>query len=210
MQAQLFLISPGIDDPAAFRKALEAALRAGSVASLLLRFTARDGAADKAARPLISLAQQHGAAALIEAGADPRLAARSGADGAHAAGEAFLEAALDSLKPERIVGAGGLKSRHAAMEAAEAGVDYVMFGEPRADASLPDFADVIERCEWWAEVFQTPCAGFAPRLEDIAAIAETGVEFVVLGDAVWLDPRGPEAAVKQALAEIAGVRPKPR
>ena len=204
MKTQLFLISPEIKKPEAFRPALEAALTGGAAAALLLRFAGAGGAADKSARPLIALAQARGAAVLLEAGDDPRLAAHAGADGLHVNDPANLRACLETLKPERIAGAGRLKSRHDAMEAAEAGADYVLFGEPRADGSQPEFEQILERCQWWAEVFQTPCAGYAPRLEDIAALAATDIEFVALGDAVWLDARGPGAAVEAALAAIAG------
>ena len=65
-----------------------------------------------------------------------------GVDGAHVtgAGEALAEA-LASLHPERIVGAGGLRSRDDAMTAGEVGADYVMFGEPRRDGFVPPLAE---------------------------------------------------------------------
>ena len=65
----------------------------------------------------------------------PDIAIRAGADGAHLTGIAALTAALGALKPDRIAGAGGLRSRHDAMLAAEAGADYVMFGEPDRSAA---------------------------------------------------------------------------
>ena len=70
----------------------------------------------------------------------PQLAARAGADGAHLTGIEAFAAALGALKPDRIAGAGGLRSRHDAMLAAEAGADYVMFGEP-APTPLPRAGD---------------------------------------------------------------------
>src|ERR1700720_3536698 len=60
----------------------------------------------------------------------PDIVARAGADGAHLSGPVALKAAVRKLKPNYIAGAGGLRSRHDAMVAAEAGADYVMFGEP--------------------------------------------------------------------------------
>ena len=47
-------------------------------------------------------------------------------------------AAIESLKPERIVGAGFLRTRDEAMTAGEMGADYVMFGEPRRGAAMTD------------------------------------------------------------------------
>jgi thiamine-phosphate pyrophosphorylase len=83
----------------------------------------------------------------------------------------------------------------------EAGADYLLFGEPRPDGSLPSLESVVERASWWAEIFETPCAAYAPSLEAVAALAATHAEFVALGDAVWSHPDGPAAGVKAA-AEI--------
>ena len=47
------------------------------------------------------------------------------------------------------------------MVAAEAGADYVMFGEPDAAGERPGFAAIEERVAWWAEVFEAPCVGYA-------------------------------------------------
>jgi thiamine-phosphate pyrophosphorylase len=89
------------------------------------------------------------------------------------------------------------------MEAAEAGCDYVMFGEPREDGSMPPFPAVLERVQWWAELFETPCIAFAPTLDEVGPLAATGCEFVALGDAVFKHPDGPAEAVRQAHAAIA-------
>ena len=88
-----------------------------------------------------------------------------------------------------------------AMSLGEAGVDYLLFGEPRRDGSLPSLDSVAERAAWWAEIFETPCGAYAPSLEAIEPLAATNAEFVALGDAVWSHPNGPAAAVKGA-AEI--------
>jgi thiamine-phosphate pyrophosphorylase len=137
------------------------------------------------------------------------IAARGGADGVHVAGAGgAIRDMRERLKGDRILGVGGLRSKDDAMTAGEAGADYLIFGEPRADGSLPAFEAVVERAAWWAEIFTTPCAAFAPRLDDVAAVAGTGVEFVALGDAVWGDPEGPAAAVRKAVDALA--RPEAR
>jgi len=89
------------------------------------------------------------------------------------------------------------------MTLGEAGVDYLLFGEPRRDGSLPSLDSVAERAAWWAEIFETPCVAFAPSLETIETLAATQAEFIALGDAVWNHPDGPAAAVKAA-SEILG------
>ncbi|MBO0753399.1 MAG: thiamine phosphate synthase, partial [Bradyrhizobiaceae bacterium] len=132
----------------------------------------------------------------------PAIAARAGADGAHLAGPDALRAAVSSLKPRLIAGAGALRSRHDAMIAAEAGADYVMFGEPDSNGRHPSRDAVIERVSWWAEVFEVPCVGYAPALDDIDALVAAGADFVAVGDALFEDPRGSKAAAAEAAARL--------
>jgi len=109
--ARLYLITPPLGAAAPFDKALAAALAAGDVACVLTRFATNDPGQRKAIlRALTPLAQDHGAALLVDG--DAQLAARAGADGAHISGVGqALGEAVESLKPERIVGAGGLDKK---------------------------------------------------------------------------------------------------
>lgn len=205
--ARLYLITPPLTAAAGFSALLEAALDAGDVACVLLDLAAADeAAAKKIVRGLAGIAQARDAALLV---ADhPQLAARADADGVHVhgSGEALdraLDEAIERVKPERIVGAGRLASKHDAMNAGEKDIDYVMFGEPAADGFVPPVDEIIERVAWWAEIFTIPCVGYAPRLDDVAALAAAGADFVALGAAIWSDPRGPAAAVRQAQAALA-------
>ena len=121
--------------------------------------------------------------------------------------------------PERIAGAGGLRSRHDAMLAAEAGADYAMFGEPppaypppragenREGVRRPPFEAVLERVAWWAELFQPPCIGYAASLDEVAPLAQAGADFVALGDWIWTHAQGPAAAVAAAAASLDGPLP---
>jgi thiamine-phosphate pyrophosphorylase len=111
-----------------------------------------------------------------------------------------LSDALASLHPERIVGVGALRGRDDAMTAGEAGADYVMFGEPRRDGWAPPLAETAERVGWWAEIFQIPCVAYAARLDDVAALAAAGADFVALGEALW---SAPSAELAIAAAEDA-------
>src|SRR5207245_996851 len=129
---------------------------------------------------------------------------RSGADGAHRTGVDSLRTALATLKPARIVGCGGLASRHDAMVAGEAGADYVMFGEPsQPSGARAPFAAVLEQIGWWAELFEVPCVGYAGNLDEIAPIAAAGADFVALGEWVFAPTPGPEKAMAEAAREIA-------
>jgi len=201
---RLYLLTPQVGEPAALSRELAGlgeAMRSADVAAVLLRLHDTDE------RSLINLAKriappvQEAGAALILDGR-PGIVARAGADGAHLAGTQALEAALPRLKPNFVAGAGGLRSRHDAMVAGEAGADYVMFGEPDESGERPGFAAVIERVAWWAEVFEIPCVGYAGRLDDIGALAAAGADFVAVGAALFDDPRGIAAAAADAGARL--------
>jgi len=173
---------------AAFSATLAEALAAGDVAAVLLRLAEADERSlINRAKALAPEVQDKGAALLIDGHAD--LVARAGCDGAHFTGiDAFSEA-LERLKPDRIVGCGGLATRHDAMVAAEAGADYVMFGEPDASGNRPAFAAVEERIGWWAEVFEAPCVGYAAAIEEVAPLVKGGADFVALGNWLWREPQ---------------------
>lgn len=182
MIPQFFLLSPPIDDPLAFQPKLEALISTGVFAVMLLRFSGADDADIKRkAGVLRARVQEAGIACLMDLPEDARFVARSQLDGAHVTGMARLKDAIEALKPDRIVGVGGLKSRHDAMEAGEADIDYILFGEPRADGSLPAFEQTVERVAWWAEIFNVPCVAYAPDMDAIASLAVTGVDFIALG-----------------------------
>jgi thiamine-phosphate pyrophosphorylase len=89
-----------------------------------------------------------------------------------------------SFKGERIVGAGRLRLRDDAMAAGEAGADYVLFGEP-IHGVAPPLEATLERLEWWAEIFQTPCVAYAAQAADVAPLAAAGADFVALGEFLW-------------------------
>ncbi len=184
---RLYLVTPPVADASAFAGALAAALAAGDVAAVLLRLAAGDERSlINRAKALCPAVQDAGAALLLDGHAD--LVARAGADGAHLTGIEAVTEAIERLKPERIAGAGGLNSRHDAMVAAEAGADYVMFGEPEASGVRPSFAAVEERVAWWAEVFEVPCVGYAAALDEVKPLVAAGADFIALGDWLWREP----------------------
>jgi thiamine-phosphate pyrophosphorylase len=186
MSARLYLVTPPISDALSFRPLLVAALNGAAVECVWLKVDALDDkAAQRITQALTAVIQDKGVAVVVDPPADLREVARGGIDGVHLPNPASLKTALEELKPDRIVGAGGLNSKDDAMEAGEAGADYVMFGEPRADGSLPAFDRVLERCQWWAEVFNVPCVAYASAPETVGQLAATGVEFIALGPWVF-------------------------
>jgi thiamine-phosphate pyrophosphorylase len=202
-KSRLYLLTPLLAEAEAaeFAALLGDVLSAGDVACVLVRLApGAEGEAKKIVSRLIEITRRAEAALLTDN--DARLAARVGADGAHIYGPAeALDEALKSLKPERIVGAGLLRSRDDAMIAGEKGVDYVMFGEPRRDGFTPPAEQTLERVAWWAEIFEPPCVGFAAQLGDIAPLAAAGADFIALGDAIW-GAAEPAEALAQAQAAL--------
>jgi thiamine-phosphate pyrophosphorylase len=199
---RLYLITPPVADATTFAPLLEAALDAADIACVLLRWEAPDETtAKKIVKALGPIIQGHDAALLIEG--DSQLAGRVNADGVHvpAFGEKF-DQALESCHPDRIVGLGGVTMRDEAMTAGEKGADYLLFGEPGADHVPPSPARTLEWISWWSEIFEVPCVGFAASLAEIGPLAAAGADFVALADAVWSDPRGPAAAIAEAMAAI--------
>jgi thiamine-phosphate pyrophosphorylase len=194
---RLYLATPVVEDPSELLAGLPALLAADDVAAVLVRLKPTDQrtmiARIKALAPAI---QGSGAALLIDGPVE--LVARSGADGAHLDGLAALQEALPGLKPDRIAGVGGLPTRHDSMTAGELGADYVLFGEPDARGERPAVEAISERLQWWAELFEPPCVGFAASLAEAAEFAAAGADFVLVGDFIWLDPRGAATALMDA------------
>jgi len=199
----LYLVTPRLSTAysAGFAKTFAEVLAAAPVASALVRL-APEAAGDAKAivGPLVAAAVAADCALILEN--DARLAARLGADGVHVAGAGeALDEALDSLKPERIVGAGSLRMRDEAMTAGEKGADYVMFGEPRGGAPAMALELLLERVGWWAEIFETPCVAYAETIDAASRLARAGADFVALEDAVW-EADSPAEAAREAYALV--------
>jgi thiamine-phosphate pyrophosphorylase len=207
---RLYLATPEVDDPSALVASLPGLLGGADVAAVLVRLKPTDQrtmiSRIKALAPAI---QDSGAALLLDGHVE--LVARAGADGAHLSGIEAMEDALPTLKPDRIIGVGGLTTRHDSMAAGEAGADYVLFGEPDAKGQRPSVEAIVERLQWWAELFEPPCVGFAASREEAYEFAAAGADFVLVGDLVWNDSRGAAAAladaeqtIRQAYAAMSG------
>lgn len=204
---RLYLITPNrIDNPEAFLRRFERALEGGDVAALQVRLKeasdAEIGAVVEAVRPLCEAR----AVALI-LNDRPDLADRLRCDGVHIGqSDAPYAEARRRIGKDRIVGVTCHDSRHLAMEAAEAGADYVAFGAffPTATKAAPTRADP-EILEVWQEAMQTPCVAIGGiTVENCGALVEAGADFLAVSAGVWAYPEGPTAAVHAFNAVLKG------
>lgn len=191
-----------VTDDAQATLAANALRHAGNVvdiAAVLLRPAGSNGEklSDRL-RPLVAASHAIGAACLVEGNA--ALAAAIEADGAHLDGTTALAGALPLLRPHGIAGAGGLRTKHDAMTAAESGADYLMFGEPDANDRRPPFDATLERTEWWVQLFEPPCVAYARTLEEVAALVSIGADFVAVDNLLLDDPAMGAPALAAVLA----------
>lgn len=199
---RLYLVTPALDDPSALIGELERALGAADVAAVLLRLA--DGGERELierAKAVAAVVQRHDVALVLDG--RPEIAARAGADGAHLTGIQTFAAAFAMLNPDRIAGAGGLRSRHDAMLAAETGADYVMFGDPDRQDHRPGFEELQEQLTWWTELFEIPCVAYAASKQEIEPLARTGADFLALGEWIWREPDGAASVTAAAAAKLA-------
>jgi thiamine-phosphate pyrophosphorylase len=183
MIAELFLVAPANAETDGFVVALARLLDAEKAAALFLPRGDRDEAQYRAfAEAVLPVAQARDCAVLLDN--DAALAKNLGADGVHVSlGIIAVQQALALLKPDMIVGAGALHSRHDAMMKAEAGVDYVFFGDIATSAAG---LEEIDAARWWAETFEVPCVLFEAGRD----AAGTGAEFAALGPSAFAPEPG--------------------
>ena len=193
---KLYLISPPVID-ATFAGTLAAALDAGPVAAFQLRLKGIDEhRIAELAGPLQAVCASREVAFIVNDSIG--LAKRLDADGVHLGqDDGDPREARQILGPQAQIGVTCHDSRHLAMEAGDAGADYVAFGafyptatkvtQHRADPSI---------LGWWSAIFELPCVaigGITP--ENAAPLIAAGAEFLAVSGAVWNDPDGAAAAV---------------
>ncbi|HEX4303266.1 MAG TPA: thiamine phosphate synthase [Rhizomicrobium sp.] len=206
---RLYLISPPKLDAKNFAETLRRALGAGDVASFQLRLKeATDDEIRHVTEILMPIVQRAGVAFILND--RPDLAAALGCDGVHVGQEdASVSEARGIMGKNGIVGATCHDSRHLAIEAAEAGADYVAFGAffPTTTKDAKTVAD-IETLRWWAEMMVVPCVAIGGiTVENAAPLVEVGADFLAVSSGVWTHPDGPAAAVQAFGALFAKAAP---
>lgn len=204
-KCQLYLISP-LDVGGDFPARLEEALSAAPVAAFQFRVKNVDQhEAARLAEPLQAICAAHDTAFIVND--DMALAKRLGADGLHLGqGDGDLAEARRLLGPQAQIGVTCHNSRHLAMEAGDAGADYVAFGAffPTTTKTVEHRADP-EILTWWQGLFELPCVAIGGITVDNAKVLiEAGADFLAVSNGVWGHPDGPAAAVRAFDKLLAG------
>ena len=199
---QLYLISP-LDVGGDFPDRLREALSAAPVAAFQFRVKGVDQhEAARLAAPLQAICAAKDVAFIVND--DMALAKRLKADGVHLGqGDGDPKEARSLLGPSAQIGVTCHASRHLAMEAGEAGADYVAFGAffPTTTKDVEHRADP-EILSWWQGLFELPCVAIGGITPDNAKLlVDAGADFLAVSGAVWNHPEGPAAAVR-AIAAI--------
>ncbi|MBC7769486.1 MAG: thiamine phosphate synthase [Phycisphaerales bacterium] len=196
-RCRLYLITPPAFELTAFARTLADALDGGDVACVQLRLKdAPDAEVLRAGAALMPIVQDAGAAFIVND--RPDLAAKLNADGVHVGqSDASYAQARALMGKERIVGVTAHNSRHLAMEAAEAGADYVAFGAfyPTGTKTPAHWAEP-EILEIWQEAMETPCVAIGGIVtENAEPLVRAGADFIAVSAGVWAHAAGPRAAV---------------
>jgi thiamine-phosphate pyrophosphorylase len=210
---RLYLITPpAISDLAAFGRALGEAMEGGDVGALQLRLKdVGEDIIEAAAHVARPMCRSRGVPLILND--RPDLAVRFDCDGVHVGQEdAPCAEARRIVGADRVVGVTCHDSRHLAMEAAEAGADYVAFGAffPTATKEAKTRADP-EILEIWQENMLTPCVaigGITPA--NCGPLVTAGADFIAASASVWTHSDGPRAAVaafNEAIAAGLAARP---
>ena len=203
---RLYLVTPpSLPDIGAFAASLADALGGGDVAAVQLRLkAASDAEVAQAVRALAPIVRGRGAAMILND--RPDLAAAFDCDGVHIGQEdATYAEARRLMGGDRIVGVTCHDSRHLAMEAAEAGADYVAFGAFFETATkAPKTRADPEMLSIWQETMETPCVAIGGIVEANARLlAAVGADFLAVSAGVWSHPEGPAAGVAAIIREAA-------
>ncbi|MFM2258061.1 MAG: hypothetical protein RIQ28_1908 [Pseudomonadota bacterium] len=203
-KCQLYLISP-LEVGGDFPVRLEEALTAGPVAAFQFRVKGIDQhKAAELAAPLQEICARHDVAFIVNDSIS--LAKRIGADGVHLGQEdGDPREARDILGRDAQIGVTCHNSRHLAMEAAEAGADYVAFGAffPTSTKEVKHQAE-IETVELWSQFTEVPCVAIGGiTTQNAGEVIDAGADFIAVSSGVWNHADGPAAAVKAFNALLA-------
>lgn len=186
MKTELYLISP-LDVSGAFPDRLQSALAAGPVAAFQFRVKGIDEhEAARLAGPLQEICAAHDCAFIVNDSVS--LAKRLTADGVHLGqGDGDPRQAREALGRETQIGVTCHASRHLAMEAGEAGADYVAFGAFFPSTTKDsEHRPELDTLTWWQSTFEIPCVaigGITPA--NCGPLVTAGADFLAVSNSVW-------------------------
>ncbi len=200
---QLYLISPPSFDPS-FADKLRAALSAAPVAAFQFRLKrVADDELAALAEPLQRICADHDTAFIVNDSV--ALAKRLGADGVHLGqSDGDPRDARAILGRDIQIGVTCHNSRHLAMEAGEAGADYVAFGAfyPTQTKQVLHHAEP-EILAWWSGLFELPCVAIGGiTAANAGPLVKAGADFIAVSGAVWSHPQGAAFAVAELAATL--------
>jgi thiamine-phosphate pyrophosphorylase len=201
---QLYLISP-LEVGGGFPDRLARALDAAPVAAFQFRVKGIDQhQAAALAEPLQHICAERDVAFIVNDSI--ALAKRLGADGVHLGqDDGDPREARQVLGPGAQIGVTCHDSKHLAMEAGEAGADYVAFGAfyPTATKEVRHRPDP-SILGWWSTIFELPSVAIGGITPDNARpLIEAGADFLAVCGAVWNTPEGEADAVRRFTALFA-------
>ncbi|MAW86178.1 MAG: thiamine phosphate synthase [Phyllobacteriaceae bacterium] len=208
-RCRLVLIAPDMADDGALAAAIADALSGGDVASLILPAYALAEAAFQArCARIVPLAQEKGVAVMIVD--DTRTAGRVHADGVHLENaKATMAETAERFDGKLMLGVGGAKTRHDALELGEARPDYIFFGRIGYDTQPEPHHRNLALGQWWAEMVTLPCVVMGgAAIESAAAVAATRADFVALSAAIFAGPDSPGVAVAKVNALLDETAPE--
>ncbi len=183
---KLYLISPQ-EVGGGFPERLRAAVEGGPVAAFQLRVKdVVEHELGLLAEPLQRICSDNGVAFIVNDSI--ALAKRLGADGVHLGQQdGDVREARAALGPGGQIGVTCHDSRHLAMDAGEAGADYVAFGAFYPTTTKPsDYRPDPAILSWWSGIFEIPCVaigGITPA--NARPLIEAGADFLAVCQAVW-------------------------
>jgi len=195
--AKLYLISPQ-EVAGVFPDRLKAALEPGIAAAFQLRVKDVDEhQLARLAEPLQRICADADVAFIVND--SMALAKRLGADGVHLGqSDGDIREARALLGPSAQIGRTCHDSRHLAMDAGEAGADYVAFGAFYPTTTKPShYRPDPSILSWWSAVFEIPCVAIGGITPDNARpLVDAGADFLAVCQAVW-GKEDPAAAVRE-------------
>ncbi|MGB7287186.1 MAG: thiamine phosphate synthase [Salaquimonas sp.] len=205
-RCRLILVVPPLDTAA---DSLREALSGGDVASVILPIGEMESSGfQNHVETLTAIAHEKDIAVLVET--DSQAMGRAGADGLFIpAGLEALNDAIARFSPKRLVGYGGIKSRHNAMEAGETKPDFLFFGRLDGDIKPEAHHKNMKLGEWCSEVMQISAIVMGgSAIDSVVDVAESGADFVALSLAIFSHMEGPKDAVQKVNALLDAKAPR--